>query len=332
MKNPQLILSALVMFHFGCEPQEDVRPVPAPDINYHQISNGFQEMFEGAFKMSESLELISVVDHSPKQISIRLEASHIQDAAQKHISNFFSGSTYFTKQKSHLQNALSLRFSGQSRFSIMNKVIDTTEVFSDVQKLLVRNYSKDMLVAKSYQEGYNVVLKFKDKIMNTTELTSSEKLELLQIAAGSHALIQYFEADRLELLRNNFANTLGESIPVGKIAGCTVDWRGAWMDGIIGLTLGAASGFYAGATGGTIVMPVVGTVTGAVNGAVIGGAIGFTSGVLQGIASDLFLSCSRNTEPQLALSFASCELAREAYYNNEINQIPLGCFQVKFTL
>ena len=331
MKNPQIIFLALILLHFGCESQEDIRPVPAQEIDFHQISSDFQEMFEGAFSMSESLELISVVHNSPKQITVRLEASDIQEATQKHISNFFSGPSDFGRQRNYLQNALSLRFSGESRFTVLNKVMDTTTVFSEVQKMLVKNYAKHMLVAKSYQDGYNAILKFKDQVMHTMELTWSEKLELLQIAAGSHALIQFFQTDRLELLRNNFAHKLGESIPVGKVVGCTVDWRGAWMDGVIGLTLGAASGFYAGATGGTIIMPVVGTVTGAVNGAVIGGAIGFTSGVLQGIASDLFLSCSRNTEPQLAQSFASCELAREAYYNNKINQIPLGCFQVRFT-
>jgi len=67
----------------------------------------------------------------------------------------------------------------------------------------------------------------------------------------------------------------------------TIDVKAALRNGVQGLALGAASGAYIGATGGTVVVPILGTVVGGVGCAVILGAAGFVSGVAGSILYDL---------------------------------------------
>jgi len=332
MRKILFILFALVMFQFACEQPGDPAPYPGRQIDYDQVSDGFQEMFEGAFSMTESLELVSVVERTRKQLTIRVEAGKISEAAKDHFSGYL-GSFQAPHQKyDYPARPFSPNLNLEKELGTLNNLIDTAQVFNEVQKMYIKSLSGEIMAVESVAEGYKVVAMFRDKVLNANNLGENDKVILLEIAAGSGTLLDFFKNGGVQMVRNNLSDKLGGALSFGRTTGCHVDWRGAWMDGVIGLTVGAAFGFYAGATGGTIVMPIVGSVTGAVNGAVIGGAIGFTSGVLQGIASDLFLSCSRNTTPRLAQSFASCELAWEAYYNNRTSKIPSDCFNVRITL
>ena len=288
-------------------------------------------MFDGAFELMESLPMVSVVAQEPRQLTVRIESGKIRKATRNHMFQYFNQHVSLAERAYFPYPLLSSRINNIQGLNLLESIVDSTNVLSEIYRVLIKDLAHNMMAAQDYQDGYRIINDFEYKVLNSSDMPHAIKIELLELLAGSYALIRFFETGGYQLVNKNLADRLEINHPVERTAGCQVDWRGAWMDGVIGLTLGAASGFYAGATGGTIVMPIVGTVTGAVNGAVIGGAIGFTSGVLQGIASDLFLSCSRNTNPRLVQSFASCELAWEAYYHNKTNQIPPDCFEVRFT-
>jgi hypothetical protein len=206
----------------------------------------------------------------------------------------------------------------------LERIVDRSEVLNGVQKLYIKSLSKDIGEAQSYEDGFRLVSNFRNQVIQSEELTENDRLLLIELAAGSEALLEFIENGGGQMIQKQFANNISHP-PFGRLAGCSVNWRGVWMDGVVGLVGGAVYGGYIGATAGTFTVPILGTVAGGVGGAVFGGASGFISGVTYGIASNLLTSCFR---PSLVQSYATCDSAWDAFMNNQTSNLPKQCFEV----
>ena len=329
MRKFQLILPALLMFHFSCEEYVDT----SPEINYQQASEVFDGMFEGAFSATDSLKILSVASASHHQMVLKLEVENISKAMKDRIANHFdiSKSIQQIGIKQHYPVPLhSSKFQKDNIVESLNNIIDTTRAFNDIQKTYIKKFSNDILAVQEYSEGFELVTVFNQKITNTKELTDTEKLILLQFASGTNSLLNFMNNDGVDKMQESVTAIIGSYIPYGRALSCSVDWRDVWSGAVIGLVSGAVYGGYLGATVGTVTVPVLGTAVGAVGGAVFSGAVGFTSGAVSGIASSLLTSCFRNNT--LQQSYSSCEEAWEAYLNFQTSVFPSDCLTIPVSL
>jgi hypothetical protein len=132
MRKIQFILFALVMIQFACEPKEDPVPVSDGGIDYNQVSDGFREMFEGAFSMTESLPLVSVVERTKKQLTIKIEADKISEASKDHFSGYFNNSQALHQKHYYLARPFSTNLNLEKELGTLNKLIDTVQIFNEV--------------------------------------------------------------------------------------------------------------------------------------------------------------------------------------------------------
>ena len=329
MRKIQLTLLALLIFQFGCEPAEDTGPTT---IDYGQVSDGFSDMFKGAFGLTESLQLVSIVDQTKNQLMVKIEVENISKAATGHFASYFNGVQGLNGRIFYPAPPLSSAFNQENAIQTVENVIDTASIFNDIQKMYIKALSKEIAVAESYGDGFELVNSFRNKVIQASELSDEDKILLLEIAAGSKALLEFIEAGGVQKVQNDLVELLGNDIPNGRIAGCSVDWRGVWMGGVLNLLGGATIGGLTGAFAGSFTIPLLGTVAGAVNGAVIGGAVGFTTGVLYGIVGDLMTSCFRPDSPTLQQTYSSCGDAWEAYMTGKTNTMPSKCFVVEIPI
>jgi hypothetical protein len=182
--------------------------------------------------------------------------------------------------------------------------ISDLDYLNEAQKNILSPVFLPIIDATSYSELKGYTDQLNSRTINSN-LSESDKTELLTISAGLWATGRYLENGGGQTIYNEVAKivnqvpTSGGGNPTGprkplRVAGCTVDFRNVWLGASIGFFTGAAGGFYTGATAGTVVVPIIGTVTGAVSGAVAAGAAGFVGGAISGVASELLGSCFRN--------------------------------------
>lgn len=326
MKKSKLLLVALVLFQFSCEPGEDFNPSTTTDIDYQQVSDSFQDMFQGAFNMTDSLEMVTVVDRTDKYLKLRIEPNNIHEATQHYFRDYFKGSVLLGQRSFYPAPPYSTRFNELNASQNFETIVDTASVFNNVQKIYIKALGREILDSRNYSDGLEAVTTFRNKVLNSDKLEQDDKLLLISLSASSQTLLEFFKENGINRMQNSLSSLIGSDLPYGRTVGCSVNWRSVWIGGVVGLTTGAVSGAIAGATVGTVTVPVLGTATGAIGGAVFAGAVGFFSGVVYGVATDLIASCTRDS--QLKQNYTSCELAWEAYMNNKTNEIPAGCFEV----
>ena len=322
------MLYALMMLHFACESPrdliDDTRSIP----DFHQVSDGLYHVFSGALKMTGSLSMIEILERSDKRIVARIEAKIIANASQDYFNQQFKTGIDLESLPylvPYPVNGLEPDQAGH----MVNRMIDSSAAFNLPQKEYIKWLTRDIAKVQDLDQGLQLVTEFRSQITNSAELGDEDKLILLEIAAGSHALLKFFKEGGVEEIQKGFPGIVLAKTGNGKAAKCQVEWRKIWISGVVSFTAGAISGAIAGATVGTVTLPLFGTATGAVGGAVFGGAAGFSSGVIYGIASDLIASCSRPGEPRFQQTYRSCEKAWQAYVLNQTKKIPNGCLVVE---
>ncbi len=323
MRKIQLTLLALLMFQFSCEPTEDTGP---GTIDYDQVSDEFDDMFRGAFGITESLQLASIVDQTKNQLMVRIEVENISKATGEHIAGYFKDVPEFNRRPFYPAPPLSSRFSDENFMQTMDNVIDTTRIFNTVQKMYIKALSRDIAGLENYVDGFEIVNAFRNQITHSKELEENDKLFLLEFASGTNALLEFMENDGAIAVQRSLQEMLGNSVPIGRTLGCNVNWRSVWAGAVVGFTVGVVVGGITGATAGTFTVPVLGTAVGGVGGAVFGGAWGFASGAVTSLAGNFLTSCGRSGKFQQ--TYASCDDAWEAYTNNQTTTIPSDCFLV----
>jgi uncharacterized membrane protein len=323
MRKSQLVLFALIMLNFGCESS----PEASPALDLDQVSKQYYDMFQGAFGMTDTLAIASVVEKSSKQVFIKIEVEEISKSTDLYFANLFNTAAKLDRIIYPAPTVSTI--SNEIRSKKMNRIIDSSTALNVLQKSYIKSLSKDMVEVESHAEANKLLSAFKGLIINASDLNEGEKLLLLEIAAGSKVLLEFIENGGVEEVRNKLILSITNNINIGKMAVCSVDWRGVWIDGVLSLIGGAVVGGLTGALVGSYTVPFLGTVVGGVNGAVIGGAVGFTGGVLYGIAGDLITSCSRTANSTLQQTFTSCEDAWQAFMLGEITSMPSDCFIVE---
>ncbi|TDI63830.1 MAG: hypothetical protein E2O88_12100 [Bacteroidetes bacterium] len=325
MRKTQLTLLALLIFQFACEPTEDTGPGPVTSIDYLQVSDEFNDMFKGVFRMTESLQIVSIVDQSKKRLMVKIDVENISKAATEHISGYFNGVQELNIRPFYPAPPFSTSFSPTNSIQTLNNVIDTARIFNDIQKMYIKALSRDIAGLDNYVDGFVMVTDFRNQITHSKELSENDKILLLEFASGTNALLEFMENDGAMAIQRSLQEMLGNSVPIGRAMECSVDWRGVWAGAVVGFTWGVVRGAFIGATAGTVTVPIVGTVTGAVSGAVILGAVGFAGGTVTTIAANLLTTCfgPNNTLQQ---TYPSCDAAWEAYLNNHTNIFPSDCF------
>jgi len=321
----QLFLVALLMFQFSCEPVEDTGP---STIDYNRVSDEFTEMFKGAFGLTESLQLVSIVDQTKNQLTVQIEVENISKATKNHIAGYFNIDPELNQRPFYPAPPLSSKFSGGNAIQTLDSVIDTSKIFNNIQKMYIKALSKDMADLNNYVDGFAIVTAFRNQITDSKELEENDKILLLEFASGTNALLEFMENDGAIAIQRSLQEMFGNTAPMGKSMGCSVDWRDVWVGAVFGLVTGATYGAYIGGTVGTVTVPILGTAVGAVGGAVFSGAVGFVSGAIGGVATSLFTSCTRAGNSTLQQTYASCEAAWTAYMTYETNSMPSDCFVV----
>lgn len=322
MRKIQSIMFALLMFHFSCEPVEDT----APGVDYEQMSLDFEDMFKGSFNIIESVPLISVVDRTSKEFTVRIEMENISKATVGHFQDHFNSSIIQNKRPFYPTSPFSCILSEANMIQTVENVIDTSKVFNDIQKMYIKSLSKDVATLQNYMDGFGIVTSFRSHITNSKELSVTDRIILLEFASGANALLRFIQNGGLMKAQKSLTSILGNNLTIGRTLGCRVDWRDVWSGAVIGLVSSAAYGAYLGATVGTVTVPILGTAVGAVGGAVLSGAAGFTAGAVSGIAASLLTSCFRSGT--LQQSYTSCEAAWKAYMNYQTNTFPADCLAI----
>ena len=300
-------------------------------MDYQAISDHFREMFQGALELTGSMKLASVSEINEKQTIIRLDASKVSKAVGYRIADYFSELPPEIKNKEVMPLVPSYLFGNPAKkIPNIDQVFGNTNTLSILQKSYIKSFANDITRVESYDQGFELVDSFKNKLYQSTELSEEEKLLLLEIAVGSEVLLDFITTGRLDYLNRNIMNELGNEPASGRVTGCTVEWRKVWLGGVVGLTTGAITGAIAGATVGTVALPVLGTATGAVSAAVFLGFSGFVTGVASGVVTDLLGSCFRSTT--LVQSYESCGQAWEAFNQGIITEVPPNCFSVSLSI
>ncbi len=327
MRKIQLTLLALLIFQFACETTEDTGPGQVTSIDYLMVSDDFDDMFRGAFSMTESLQIVSIVERTKNLLLVKIEVENISKAANSHFASYFKGVHGLNIRPFYPAPPFSSSFNQTNAIQTLNNVIDTARIFSDIQKMYIKALSRDIASLDNYVDGFAMVTAFRNQITHSKELSENDKILLLEFASGTNALLEFMENDGALAVQRSLQEMLGNSVPIGRLMECSVDWRDVWVGAVFGLATGATYGAYLGATAGTVTVPILGTAVGAVGGAVFSGAIGFVSGTIGGIATSLFTSCTRATA-SLQQTYGSCEAAWEAYLTYETNSMPADCFVV----
>lgn len=322
MRKIQLTLLALLIFQFSCEPDEDT----GPSIDYDQVSDEFDNMFEGAFSITESLQLASIVDQTKNQIMVKLEVENISRAAGNKIADYYTDASEFNRRPFYPAPPLSTKFSDTNIIQSLDNIIDTARVFNDVQKMYIKALSRDIASLDNFVDGFALVTAFRNQITHTKELEENDKILLLEFASGANALLEFMENGGAIAIQRSLQEMIGNSVSIGRTLGCSVDWRSVWAGAVVGFTVGVVVGGITGATAGTFTVPLLGTAVGGVGGAVFGGAWGFTSGAVYSIAGNFLTSCFRSGT--LQQTPPSCEEAWEAYLSYQTNTFPSDCFIV----
>ncbi len=323
MFNNQLI-ECCHSFQFSCEPTEDTGP---GTIDYDQVSEEFDDMFRGAFGITESLQLASIVDQTKNQLMVRIEVENISKAAEEHIAGYFKDVSEFNRRPFYPAPPFSSRFSDENFMQTMDNVIDTTRIFNDVQKMYIKALSRDIAGLENYVDGFEIVNAFRNQINHSKELEEHDKILLLEFASGTNALLEFMDNDGAIAVQRSLQEMLGSSIPIGRIMGCSVNWRSVWAGAVVGFVGGAVRGAFVGAITGTFTVPILGTAIGGVGGAVFGGAVGFAGGAVTSVAANLLTTCFRPNNV-LKQTYPSCEEAWEDYLTYRTNSFPSDCFTV----
>ncbi len=323
---------ALLILLFSCQHQEEVAPANQADISYQQVSEGFEQMFEGALQMAASLELLSVVDRDQELLTLKMEFENTFEQTNKFLDQYFKGLQGIRSKPSYPLAALNTLFlDDQSAFRTFKSMVDTADILNTVQKMYIISLGTEILAAQTPSLALEEIGYFREKVVNSDDLNHQQRILLLEFVAGSKVLLEFLQNGEVLKTSNNIAFNLYGDVPISRTAACSVNWRSIWMDGVVGLVGGAVWGGYIGGTAGTFTVPVLGTAAGAVGGAVFGGASGFISGVSYGVASDLLTTCFRKSS-SVVQTFSGCNQAWAAYDHFEIKELPADCFRISIPI
>ncbi len=326
MRKNQLTLLALLIFQFACEPTEDTGPGPVTSIDYFQVSHEFDDMFKGAFGITGSLQLASIVDQTKNQLMVKIEVENFSKAFGNEVSDYYNIGPEYNSRPFYPTPSFLSRFSDENFMETVDNVIDTSRIFNSIQKMYIKTLSRDIASLDNYVDGFSMVTAFRNQITHSKELEENDKILLLEFASGANALLEFMENDGALAVQRSLQEMLGNSVSIGRTLGCSVEWRSVWAGAVVGLAAGVVYGGIIGATTGTFTVPILGTAVGGVGGAVFAGAWGFTSGAVYGITSNLLTSCFRSGT--LQQNYYSCEEAWEAYLSYQTNTFPSDCFIV----
>ena len=323
------MLYALIMLNIACESIEDSNPIPGGNkIDYQQITENFYQAFHSSIQDAGTRSTMKVVEQSNKKLVLAFENQQIINSTWQTFDGILPLEMDI-RSSVNLWPYPATNLTFKKAEQLLEKLSIDSKAFNTAQKAYLIWLTRGIDSSNNYTEGFELVKTFKDQVSSALDLTDDEKLLLLEIAAGSRALLELFQEGAVEEIRQKLTSSWHGTDWNSKITRCSVEWRKIWISGVVSFTAGAVSGGIAGATVGTVTIPILGTATGAVGGAVFGGAAGFTSGVLYGIATDLIASCSRSGDPQFQQTFGSCENAWEAYIMNQTNEIPSECLLVE---
>jgi uncharacterized membrane protein len=332
MRKIHLMLYALIMLNFACESIEDSNQMPGGNAaDYQQITENFYQAFHSSIKDAGTSFTVKPMEQSTKKLVLVFEHQQIMNTTWQVFDRMFH-------PEMDMQSSINLwpypagNLTFEKAAMVLERLSIDSKAFNTSQKAYLIWLARGVANSNNYTEGFELVKTFQDQVSEAPDLTDSEKILLLEIAAGSRALLELFQDGAIEDMRDKLTTSLDSTGWNNKTTQCNVEWRKIWISGVVSFTAGAVSGAIAGATVGTVTIPLLGTATGAVGGAVFGGAAGFTSGVLYGIATDLIASCFRSDDPQLQQTFSSCENAWEAYILNQTNEIPSECLVVEVLL
>ncbi|GJM30910.1 MAG: hypothetical protein DHS20C17_35450 [Cyclobacteriaceae bacterium] len=135
----QLTLFALVMFQFACESPENTSPLPKAQVDYNLVSDEFRDMFEGAFRNAESLQLASVTELTEKQMTVKLEVENISKSTAEHLEGYF-GEIPLLQQRTIYPLPPSYLYGTQSdKFENLDSMVNRSDVLSDAQKMYIKS-------------------------------------------------------------------------------------------------------------------------------------------------------------------------------------------------
>ncbi len=318
---PSIIL--ILSLIFGCQNNIENNPISSNGLSkaLQQKAKAFDALYSRHFVYM----LNNIEDTRVNNESIVFDENKLQDLS----------TSFFQKSGVDMEK---LKATSQARIS------DDYQVFSQGQINLFSELQNDLGTINGPTDAMNVAVAFRDKI-GISNLNDEEKTQMLAMTEYVYITGKYF-SENLEYIEdygsdpeeNNFLQKSS------RVSGCTVDWRGAFINGVVGGFAGGIAGGYTGAAGGTVALPGFGTVTGAVAGAVFGFAGGFTAGVMKKIMTELIRTCARHyaikvitRDGQPANTLPFC-FQTELVWNETTGQydaIPINCppiYEIKIQL
>lgn len=202
-------------------------------------------------------------------------------------------------------------------------IIDSASVFSNQQRRILKAIINEISDLQDLNNGYDIIESFEERINKSDNLSSNEKIQLLQFTSSTQALLEFMLNGGWHSIYAQLAEEIDQDPTVYH---CDLKWRNIWAGAVVGFSLGAVKGAISGATGGTVVIPGLGTATGAVGGAVFGGAIGFISGATTTITASLITTCFRPTTT--GQHTTSCNQLYDYYLQGWVYKIPEDCYTV----
>ena len=221
MRKIQSIMFALLMFHFSCEPVDDT----IPEVDYKQMSHDFEDMFKGSFNIIESVPLISVVDRTSKEFTVRIEMENISKATIGHFEEHLNSSIRQNKRPFYPTLPFSSILGEANMIQTVENVIDTSKVFNEIQKMYIKSLSKDIATLQNYTDGFGIITSFRSQITNSKELSDSERIILVEFASGANALLRFIQNGGLVKAQKSLTTILGNNLTIGRTLGCSVDWN-----------------------------------------------------------------------------------------------------------
>ncbi len=190
--------------------------------------------------MTESLQIVSIVERTKNLLLVKIEVENISKAANSHFCSYFKGVHGLNIRPFYPAPPFSSSFNQTNAIQTLNNVIDTARIFSDIQKMYIKALSRDIASLDNYVDGFAMVTAFRNQITHSKELElRNDKILLLEFASGTNALLEFMENDGALAVQRSLQEMLGNSVPIGRLMECSVDWRDVWVGAVFGLATGA---------------------------------------------------------------------------------------------
>ncbi len=292
MKKSFLLTLLILTISFSCQEQENV---VEPEINFQEASTFLSDMFS------------QTIQHSVSNAKFGINQGNLEFSNSDIIGKYL--------QENYFPELVPLEFSFDSQ---PNARSSENENHFMAQDSFINDLDHTMNNLTSEEEFYSSIEEYRNEVVNHTDMSDEQKIEMLAIVEYSYALHEYLINDGVSKINGvlseiDNSNTNGRisgggegegggvyycpvtetcNVDSGEGGGCSVNWRNVWAGAVASGVITGGLGLKTGCAGGVVAGPI-GVASGCVGGAVMGFASGFMWGAIGGIAANLITSCGR---------------------------------------